>query len=77
MATETLEQRTLDVGGILKVFEKALKSKHPERATDKIRNMVSRAEYGGTVDTYSLLILSRETQKLLEKYGKKPYISSN
>lgn len=77
MATETLERKALDVGSILKVFEKALKSKHPERATDKIRTIVSNAEYDGTLDTYSLLTLSRETQKLVEKYGKKPYTSEN
>ena len=77
MATGTLERKALDVENILKVFERALKSKHPERATDKIRNIVSRAEYDGKVDTYSLLTLSQETQKLVEKYGKKPYTSQN
>ena len=77
MATETLEQKTLNVSGILKVFEKALRSKNPDRAMAKIRAMVSNAEYDGNLDTYSLVTLSRETQKLVEKYGKKNYAHPN
>ena len=73
MATGTLEQRTLNVENILKDFKKALRSRNPEMATDKIRILVSDAAYHGEIGTYELVNLARQTSELVEKYRKKPY----
>ena len=77
MATETLEQKTLDVERILNGFEKALRSKNPDKATDRIRGVVSRAECKGKIGYDSLVYLTKQTQKLVEKYGRRPYSSEN
>ena len=77
MSPETLEQKTLDAGRILNGLKKALVSKNPDRAVERIRNVVSKAGYAGTIDSYSLADLSRKTQKLIEKYPSKSCIPEN
>ncbi|MBU2523133.1 MAG: hypothetical protein KKE23_02490 [Nanoarchaeota archaeon] len=77
MPLETLEKKALSVESILKDFEKALRSKNPEGAIDKLRGAVSRAEYDGNLCQYELVNLASRTQELVEKYRKKQYSRQN
>ena len=68
MPAATLEQKAVNADSILEDFEKALKSRNPERGAEKLRNAVSSAFSEGKIDSYSLEIISYKTLGLLKKY---------